>query len=582
MIERFRLPALICTAAMLAACSSPLRPQQSFVPAVAPAGVARSPSAAGSGTLLVRVKVPDQRTRPDYIGPSTARISIAITGPTNFKKTASLKLGATGCKSKVMTLECTLNIPGLKACPSKKPCYTGSVSTFDAAKHVLSSDQKFKFTIGSGPTLIPLVLYGIPKSIAFMPSVSSILTGTQSSGFIEPKCSASPQTVSLLSADADGNFIVGVGSPKLTLTSGDVSQLSVAGGSKPETFVLSPPAAPGYAFGNQTIALTATATAPKQSGAPLASTHVNVTYSGDICGVITEFDVPSGTSSGPFGITRGPDGALWFAETTANKIGRITTAGSFSEYPIPTASAETIVVTAGLDGNVWFTEQSTSKIGKITPGGAFTEIPTTTPNAEPVGITAGPDGNMWFVEAASAANNVASISTSGTIHEYALLTPSALAQTIVAGPDGALWFTEDQANKIGRVTTAGSVTETAIPTASSQAEGITLGSDGKLWFAEAAGNKIGRAQPTLTGIAINSEFPLPEAGAGTLLITTGPDGNVWLAEVAGNRIGSISPSGAFAEYSVPTTSSEPADVATGPDGAIWFTEAAAGKIGRLR
>jgi streptogramin lyase len=41
---------------------------------------------------------------------------------------------------------------------------------------------------------------------------------------------------------------------------------------------------------------------------------------------ITEFTIPT-ANSGPNGITAGPDGALWFTEAAANKIGRITTAG---------------------------------------------------------------------------------------------------------------------------------------------------------------------------------------------------------------------------------------------------------------
>jgi hypothetical protein len=39
---------------------------------------------------------------------------------------------------------------------------------------------------------------------------------------------------------------------------------------------------------------------------------------------VTEFPVPTAGST-PFGIASGPDGALWFTEQSANKIGRITT-----------------------------------------------------------------------------------------------------------------------------------------------------------------------------------------------------------------------------------------------------------------
>ena len=46
-------------------------------------------------------------------------------------------------------------------------------------------------------------------------------------------------------------------------------------------------------------------------------------------GTITEFPLPT-ASSGPDFITAGPDGALWFTEHGASKIGRITTAGAIT------------------------------------------------------------------------------------------------------------------------------------------------------------------------------------------------------------------------------------------------------------
>ena len=52
---------------------------------------------------------------------------------------------------------------------------------------------------------------------------------------------------------------------------------------------------------------------------------------------------PTPTISYGDGMTVGPDGALWFTETLPNpggsiptgKIGRITTAGAITEYPVP-------------------------------------------------------------------------------------------------------------------------------------------------------------------------------------------------------------------------------------------------------
>src|SRR6266700_3918680 len=67
----------------------------------------------------------------------------------------------------------------------------------------------------------------------------------------------------------------------------------------------------------------------------------------------TEFNV-STSGSGPEGIAKGPDGNLWFTESTGNKIGKITPTGTITEYPIPTTNSGPLGITSGLDGNLWF------------------------------------------------------------------------------------------------------------------------------------------------------------------------------------------------------------------------------------
>ena len=113
---------------------------------------------------------------------------------------------------------------------------------------------------------------------------------------------------------------------------------------------------------------------------------------------ITEFPLP--TTGSPAAITAGPDGSLWFTEVYSNRIGRITTAGVVTEFPIPTANSfdggpRVGGITAGPDGNLWFTNQFNNSIGRITSAGAVTNY-TGTGLASPVSIAAGPDGNLWF------------------------------------------------------------------------------------------------------------------------------------------------------------------------------------------
>jgi streptogramin lyase len=83
-------------------------------------------------------------------------------------------------------------------------------------------------------------------------------------------------------------------------------------------------------------------------------------------GLITEFPVPTTVTSLPHTPTLGPDGAVWFVEQNANKIGRISTDGVITEYPIPTISSSPCCIVAGPDGALWFAESNGNNIGRIT------------------------------------------------------------------------------------------------------------------------------------------------------------------------------------------------------------------------
>src|SRR5262249_55501472 len=54
---------------------------------------------------------------------------------------------------------------------------------------------------------------------------------------------------------------------------------------------------------------------------------------------VTEYPIPT-PNSGSSNITVGPDGNFWFTETSANKIGHVTTRGFFMEFPLPTTNSQ--------------------------------------------------------------------------------------------------------------------------------------------------------------------------------------------------------------------------------------------------
>ena len=86
--------------------------------------------------------------------------------------------------------------------------------------------------------------------------------------------------------------------------------------------------------------------------------------------------------------------------------------------PSPPPGPAPHFITAGPDGNLWFTEQGKNKIGRLTPAGVFTEFPDPDRDAFPEGIAAGADGNLWFVE--NSGHKVGRITTDGTITEFPL------------------------------------------------------------------------------------------------------------------------------------------------------------------
>jgi virginiamycin B lyase len=259
-------------------------------------------------------------------------------------------------------------------------------------------------------------------------------------------------------------------------------------------------------------------------------------------GTVTEFPISVTVGAARAAVFHnlavGPDGALWFGvvrdflppvrpsmvDPWTMSVGRITTAGTISEFPLPSASKLLSGITAGPDGALWFTEVNDKKIGRMTTTGEFTELPV--PSSTGPQITAGPDGALWYVDGHK--RRIVRITTTGTVTEF----PQPLAQNLIGltpGPDGALWFTDCLEPQIGRITTAGVISTFHLPPAAQSsvdkttpnlgACGITAGPDGALWFTETYVNKIGRI--TTTGEL--SEFILPTPNSHPFAITAGPD-----------------------------------------------------------
>lgn len=267
-----------------------------------------------------------------------------------------------------------------------------------------------------------------------------------------------------------------------------------------------------------------------------------------LCGTIPPFTPSPFIFSGtPNSVTLGSDGNIWLIDRAANKVGRLTPAGVYTTFGIPTASAIASGITLGPDGNAWFAEfgPSPNKIGRVTPDGVITEFPLST--GKSLGsIAAGPDGNVWFIESQSS-------------------------------PNGPVYF-------LAHVSTAdGTIGDFALPT-TGRAQSLVTGADGNLWigWVEFSGSKYDVLRVTPSGTA--TTFPLPSTSALNALGATmllGPDHNIWFTFQ--NNLTRVTTDGGVTLYAIPTANSNmlPAGLSIGKDGNIWFTEFSSGKIGQL-
>ena len=92
------------------------------------------------------------------------------------------------------------------------------------------------------------------------------------------------------------------------------------------------------------------------------------------------------------GVAFSNDGKLWFTDGLSNSIGRLSSAGQITYFPIPTSNSIPGRIVLGPDGALWFAESGSNKIGRITTGGQITEYTLPTGHTSPFGIAVPPQG----------------------------------------------------------------------------------------------------------------------------------------------------------------------------------------------
>ena len=242
------------------------------------------------------------------------------------------------------------------------------------------------------------------------------------------------------------------------------------------------------------------------------------------------------------------------------------------EWDVPTKGSHPHDPAVGLDGALWFTEQLANKLGRLDPAtGKFQEFPLKTPNSGPHGLVADRSGNIWYT-----GNSAALIGKldprSGAVTEYKMPDPTNDdPHTAIFDAQGMLWFTEQGGNKIGRFDPRSAKVEfKEVKTADSHPYGIAINGKGVLYFCQLGTNKIGRIDPKTMEI---TDYALP-ASARPRRLAIAADDTVYFTDFKGGNLGRLNPAtGAVKMWASPGGhDSGPYGIAITSDGMVWYSE----------
>jgi virginiamycin B lyase len=315
------------------------------------------------------------------------------------------------------------------------------------------------------------------------------------------------------------------------------------------------------------------------------------------------FPVPS-PASGLEHITAAPDGALWFTEREAGRVGRITTAGQISEYAIPNNASGLSdtgpdEIVAGRDGALWFLSDIGESVYRMATNGSYSQV-YFDELANAADLAPSDTGGVWLMMAHGDRNDqdgdaLVRLDPDATVTGYPATHPNSL-DAIALAPDGAVWF-NNQGSYLYRLTDSGSETSAPLPSsAAAEVSSMAFTPDGTPWFTEHVPNTltgagccgaIGEISGGTAHItAIGAQDPVDGIEPHSLIV--GPDGALWFAfskawsgaKSGFDGVGRVNPATGQIQLAS-LDPNVPDDIAFGADGALWFVDKGANDVGRV-
>jgi streptogramin lyase len=289
-------------------------------------------------------------------------------------------------------------------------------------------------------------------------------------------------------------------------------------------------------------------------------------------------------------VTRGGDGAIWFADQLGS-IGR-SAAGSTTFYPVG-GGWQPITVAAGTDRAIWFVTTGafnvvgpSQGVGRIALDGTLGPVwQTSSPYGS--GIVVAADGTAYFNQL----NNVTRITTAGAMSNvrFTVNGSTAHTDTLAAGSDGGLYATA-----VGMLLrydlTSGTQTSAAFPVQSSGSPiepGLLLASDdGHLYYDDKGTAIFGQSLPGGAPVLLGRGSATPGQGGalGPTAMALAPDHSVWFSSLlmtvdahpifghaVGGAVQMLVGQSAVARQNGNAQDVPPSSIALGSDGRMWYS-----------
>ena len=387
---KFTTASVACAIVLLTGCAGGGGSPSSLLP-TAPGAHAQA------ATAYVVIKIPQSASsrsaasvrRPAYVSPATQSITVQVdaAAPTVQNLTpTSPECASAGAG---FPLNCTVPV---NASPGVHALTFVTYDKLNAAGNRLSANGiNVTFVAGKNPA-IPVTLAGVPASLQLVPRVPS--TAFSGNTAVGVTFSGAAQAMLIATLDADGNYIVGPGSPSLAVSvtgasAGSRIGVTAASKSNPNEFTLT-----AAGIGTATLTVVATPSAalagsPLHLTVPLTATAYTTTLAGNPG--VARFADGTGTNANfysPAGLASDSAGANLYVTDTVNcAIRKVTLAGAVTTiagsatscgFADGTGSSAHFFAPAGIAsdpaGNLYVTDTDNCAIRKVTTAGVVTTI----------------------------------------------------------------------------------------------------------------------------------------------------------------------------------------------------------------